>query len=116
MDTGDASRHNPWQPWLKESDPEYRLPLSFAIVAAMGLQAYFAVLAWPLIVIELGLLLELVRQNPRKLKGESPRVRRISWILTGGPARQSDDAGAKHCRCFHGCARNCKSSQRFGLT
>ncbi len=93
MDTGDAPQHNPWQPWLQESDPEYRLPVSFAIVAAMGLQAYFAVLAsttllpvllWPLIVIELGLLLELVRQNPRKLKDESPRVRRISWILTGG--------------------------------
>ena len=80
MDTGDASRHNPWQPWLKESDPEYRLPVSFAIVAAMGLQAYFAVLAptflpfllWPLIVIELGLLLELVRQKSAQAQRREP--------------------------------------------
>ena len=91
MDTTDGSQHTPWQPWLERSDPEYRLPVSFAIVAAMGLQAYFAAIAsttflrfllWPLIAIEFLLLLELVRLNPHKLENESPRVRRISWILT----------------------------------
>lgn len=92
MDTADEPRHNVWQPWLENSEPEYRLPVSLAIFAAMGLQAYFAAIAattflpfllWPLVAVEFLLLLELVRLNPRKLKNESPRARRISWILTG---------------------------------
>jgi uncharacterized membrane protein len=91
MESADGPQHNVWQPWLEKSEPEYRLPVSIAIVAAMGLQAYFAVVApttflrwllWPLIAIEFLLLLELVRLNPHKLKIESPRVRHISWILT----------------------------------
>jgi uncharacterized membrane protein len=92
MDITDGPRHNVWQPWLEKSEPEYRLPVSLAIVVAMGLQAYFAAIApttflrwllWPLIAIEFLLLLELVRLNPHKLEKESPRARCISWILTG---------------------------------
>jgi uncharacterized membrane protein len=81
-----------WQPWLEKAEPEYRLPVSIAILAAMVLQASFAEIAstrflrfiqWPLVVMELVLLVVLVKLNPRKLENESPWVRRMSWMLTG---------------------------------
>ncbi len=80
-----------WQPWLEKSEPEYRLPVSLAIAAAIVLQFAFAEIAstpflrfvqWPLVAFELVLLLLLIRLNPRKLETESPLVRRMSWILT----------------------------------
>ena len=80
-----------WQPWLQESKPEYRLPVSLAITAAMVLQLAFAEIAstpflryvqWPLVAFEFVLLLVLIRLNPQKLENESKPVRRMSWILT----------------------------------
>ena len=80
-----------WQPWLEKSQPEYRLPVSLAIIAAMVLQLAFAEIAstpflryvqWPLVAFEFVLLLVLIRLNPQKLENESTPVRRMSWILT----------------------------------
>lgn len=80
-----------WQPWLEKSKPEYRLPVSLAIIAAMVLQLAFAEIAstpflryvqWPLVAFEFVLLLVLIKLNPQTLENESKSVRRMSWILT----------------------------------
>jgi hypothetical protein len=72
--------------WLKPGAPESRVPVLIAIVAVIVLQRaiperYTVVPRWPLIVLELLLLLVLLIINPLTLSRRTTAGRWASWIL-----------------------------------
>ena len=65
-----AERHMP--SWLRPGDPESRLPVLVALTVAIALQlliprSYTLVPRWPLVVLEVLLLVVLVALNPLRL-------------------------------------------------
>ncbi|MEN3320778.1 MAG: hypothetical protein V7643_4180 [Mycobacterium sp.] len=80
----DAEHHIP--SWLRPGDPESRLPVLFALVAVIGLQlgipkSYTVVPRWPLIALELLLLVVLTWLNPLRLTNATRRGRYATWVL-----------------------------------
>jgi len=79
----DAERHIP--SWLRPGDPESRLPVLAALLAAIALQlaipkSYTVVPRWPLITLEVLLLVVLVVQNPVRLS-RSTRVGKYASLV-----------------------------------
>jgi len=79
----DAERHIP--SWLRPGDPESRLPVLAALLAAIALQlaipkSYTVVPRWPLITLEVLLLVVLVVQNPIRLT-RSTRVGKYASLV-----------------------------------
>jgi hypothetical protein len=79
-----AERHVP--SWLRPGDPENRLPVLFALIAAIALQLaipkiYTVVPRWPLIGLELMLLAVLTWLNPLKLTNATRLGRYATWVL-----------------------------------
>ncbi|MCV7299005.1 hypothetical protein H7J93_05060 [Mycobacterium barrassiae] len=67
--------------WLRSGDPENRIPVLIALLVAIGLQlaiprSYTVVPRWPLIVLEILLVVVLVGLNPLRL---SRRTRSGQW-------------------------------------
>jgi hypothetical protein len=82
---GDAEHHVP--SWLRPGDPESRLPVLLAIVAVIVLQRaipvqYTVVPRWPLIGMELALLVVLIALNPVRLTRSTTIGRWASLLLT----------------------------------
>jgi hypothetical protein len=83
--TSGAERHIP--SWLRPGDAESRLPVLFALVAAIGLQLaitksdYAVVPRWPLITSEVLLLAVLVWLNPVRLSRSTLLGKYASWVL-----------------------------------
>src|SRR3954453_12872892 len=80
----DAEHHIP--SWLRPGDPESRLPVLFALVAVIGLQlgipkSYTVVPRWPLIALELLLLVVLTWLNPLRLTNATRLGRYATWVL-----------------------------------
>jgi uncharacterized membrane protein len=80
----DAEHHIP--SWLRPVDPESRLPVLFALVAVIGLQlgipkSYTVVPRWPLIALELLLLVVLTWLNPLRLTNATRLGRHATWVL-----------------------------------
>ncbi|CAN5437976.1 hypothetical protein BH09ACT7_BH09ACT7_13680 [soil metagenome] len=83
---GDTEHRTP--SWLRPGVPESRVPALIAIVAVIVLQRaiperYTVVPRWPLIVMELLLLLVLLIINPLTLSRRTTAGKWASWILTG---------------------------------
>jgi hypothetical protein len=81
-----ASDHVP--SWLRPGAPESRLPVLFALVAAIGLQlgiprSYTVVPRWPLIGLELLLLVVLTWLNPVRLTRSTLLGKYATWVLLG---------------------------------
>ena len=81
-----ASSHVP--SWLRPGAPENRLPVLFALVAAIGLQlgiprSYTVVPRWPLIGLEVLLLVVLICLNPVRLTRSTLVGKYASWVLLG---------------------------------
>ena len=81
----DAERHVP--SWLQPGDPENRWPVVLAILAAVALQRaiperYTVVPRWPLIAMELLLLVVLLGINPLRLSRKTTIGRWVSLGLT----------------------------------
>jgi hypothetical protein len=81
---GEAERHVP--SWLRPGAPESRLPVLFALVAAMALQlavpARFTLAPrWPLITLEALLLVVLIVLNPIRLTRSTVLGKYTSWVL-----------------------------------
>ena len=79
-----AEHHIP--SWLRPGDPESRLPVLFALVAAIALQlaipkSYTVVPRWPLIGLELLLLAVLTWLNPLRLTNATRLGRYATWVL-----------------------------------
>ncbi len=79
-----AEHHVP--SWLRPGDPESRLPVLFALIAAIALQlaipkTYTVVPRWPLITLELLLLAVLIWLNPVKLTRSTRRGKYATWVL-----------------------------------
>ena len=82
---GEAEQHVP--SWLRPGAPEGRLPVAFAIVVAIILQRaipapYTVVPRWPLVVLELLLLVVLIAINPLRLSRRTTAGRWASLGLT----------------------------------
>ncbi|MFI5508605.1 hypothetical protein ACIA48_14125 [Mycobacterium sp. NPDC051804] len=74
--------------WLRPGDPESRLPVLTALVVAIGLQlaipkSYAVVPRWPLIAMEILLLVVLVGLNPLRLKRRTVFGTWASYLLLG---------------------------------
>jgi hypothetical protein len=72
--------------WLRPGDPESRLPVLFALIAAIALQlaipkSYTVVPRWPLITLELLLLAVLLWLNPVKLTRSTRHGKYATWVL-----------------------------------
>jgi hypothetical protein len=81
-----AEHHVP--SWLRPGDPESRLPALTAIVVAIVLQLlisrhYTLVPRWPLIILEVLLLVVLVVLNPLRLTRSTVIGKYASWVLLG---------------------------------
>jgi len=83
----DAEHHVP--SWLRPGDPENRLPVIFAILAAMALQRAIPVQytipeipRWPLITAELLLVIALLVINPLRLNRQTTIGRWVMIVLT----------------------------------
>ena len=79
-----AEHHIP--SWLRPGDPESRLPVLFALIAAIALQlaipkSYTVVPRWPLITLELLLLAVLLWLNPVKLTRSTRYGKYATWVL-----------------------------------
>lgn len=84
--TSDAENHVP--SWLRPGDPESRLPVLAALIAALALQLaiplnYTLVPRWPLIGAEVLLLAVLVWLNPIRLTRSTLIGRYATWFLLG---------------------------------
>jgi hypothetical protein len=83
----DAEHHIP--SWLRPGDPENRLPVLVALIAAIGLQLaitrsdYAVVPRWPLITAEFLLLALLVWLNPLRLTRSTLLGKYATWVLLG---------------------------------
>ena len=80
----DAEHHVP--SWLRPGDPESRLPVLTALIVAIALQlaipkSYTVVPRWPLIALELLLVIVLVGLNPLRLSRPSVFERWASYVL-----------------------------------
>ena len=80
----DAEHHIP--SWLRPGDPESRLPVLTALVTAIVLQlaipkSYTVVPRWPLIALELLLVVVLVGLNPLRLSRPTSFGRWASYVL-----------------------------------
>jgi hypothetical protein len=84
---GGAERHVP--SWLRPGDPESRLPVLAALIAAIALQLaitktdYAVVPRWPLITLEALLLAVLVWLNPMRLTRSTLLGKYATWVLLG---------------------------------
>lgn len=83
--TGGAEHHVP--SWLRPGDPESRWPVLIAIVAVIVLQRaipvqYTVVPRWPLVALELALLIVLLVVNPVRLTRSTTIGRWASLLLT----------------------------------
>ena len=72
--------------WLQPGNPESRWPVLLALVAAIAMQraipvAYTVVPRWPLIVMELLLLIVLLIMNPVRLSRFTTGGQVVSWVL-----------------------------------
>ena len=72
--------------WLRPGDPESRLPVLTALIVAIGLQlaipkSYAVVPRWPLIAMEILLLIVLVGLNPLRLKRQTTFGTWASYLL-----------------------------------
>ena len=72
--------------WLRPGDPESRLPVLFALVVAIALQlaipkAYTVVPRWPLITLEILLVVVLVGLNPLRLSRRTTFGTWASYVL-----------------------------------
>jgi len=72
--------------WLRPGDPENRLPVLFALVVAIALQlaipkSYTVVPRWPLITLEILLLVVLVGLNPLRLSRRTMFGTWASYVL-----------------------------------
>ena len=81
----DAERHVP--SWLRPGDPESRWPVLIAILAAVAIQhaipeQYTVLPRWPLVVMELTLLLVMLVINPVRLSRPTTIGRWAGLILT----------------------------------
>jgi len=81
-----TERHIP--SWLRPGDPESRLPVLAALVAAITLQLvisrnYTVVPRWPLVVLEVLLLVVLVVLNPLRLTRSTLLGKYATWVLLG---------------------------------
>jgi hypothetical protein len=79
-----AGEHLP--SWLRAAHPESRLPVLCALITAIALQLaiprhYTLVPRWPLITMEVLLLVVLVILNPVRLTGSTQLGRYTSWAL-----------------------------------
>jgi hypothetical protein len=80
-----AEHHIP--SWLRPGDPESRLPVLAALIAAIGLQLaitksdYAVVPRWPLITLEVLLLAVLVVLNPIRLTRSTRLGKYATWVL-----------------------------------
>jgi hypothetical protein len=82
----DAERHVP--SWLRPGNPESRLPVLFALIAAITLQLlisrnYTLVPRWPLIVLEILLLAVLVALTPVRFTRSTVLGKYATWLLLG---------------------------------
>ena len=82
----DAEHHVP--SWLRPGDPESRLPVLAALAAAIALQlaipkSYTVVPRWPLIALELLLVVVLIGLNPLRLTRSTQVGKYASWVLLG---------------------------------
>jgi hypothetical protein len=74
--------------WLRPGNPENRLPVLIALIAAITLQLlisrnYTLVPRWPLIVLEVLLLVVLVALNPVRLTRSTLLGKYATWVLLG---------------------------------
>jgi hypothetical protein len=74
--------------WLRPGDPESRLPVLAALIAAIALQLlisrnYTLVPRWPLVVLEVLLLVVLVALNPLRLSRSTLLGKYATWVLLG---------------------------------
>ena len=81
-----AERHMP--SWLRPGDPESRLPVLVALIVAIALQLlisrnYTLVPRWPLVVLEVLLLVVLVALNPLRLTRSTLLGKYATWVLLG---------------------------------
>jgi hypothetical protein len=79
-----AERHVP--SWLRPGDPESRLPVLAALIVAIALQlaiprSYTVVPRWPLIALEILLVVVLVSLNPLRLSRPTTFGRWASYVL-----------------------------------
>jgi hypothetical protein len=82
----DAERHIP--SWLRPGDPESRVPVLIALIAAITLQLlispnYILLPRWPLITFEVLLLAVLVVLNPVRLTRSTRIGKYTGWVLLG---------------------------------
>ena len=82
---------NEWVPaWLRPGNPESRWPVLLALIAAMALQygiphQYTVIPRWPLIALEVVLLVVLTLINPVRLT-RSTRVGKAAMAAAAGSA------------------------------
>ncbi|MCW2686254.1 MAG: hypothetical protein JWR37_1144 [Mycobacterium sp.] len=81
---GEAEHHVP--SWLRPGDPESRLPVLIALVAVIALQlgipkSYTLVPRWPLISLEVLLIVVLVWLNPLRLTNATRLGKYATWVL-----------------------------------
>jgi hypothetical protein len=74
--------------WLRPGDPESRLPVLAALIVAIMLQLlisrnYTLVPRWPLVVLEVLLLVVLVALNPLRLTRSTLLGKYATWVLLG---------------------------------
>jgi hypothetical protein len=74
--------------WLRPGDPESRLPVLGGLIVAITLQlvisqSYTLVPRWPLVVLEVLLLVVLVVLNPLRLTRSTLLGKYASWVLLG---------------------------------
>jgi len=79
-----AEQHLP--SWLKPGDPENRWPVLLALIAAIVFQRtiperYTLVPRWPLISLEIALVLVLLLINPARLTRSTVTGKYVSWVL-----------------------------------
>lgn len=72
--------------WLRPGDPENRMPVLAALIVAIGLQlaipkSYAVIPRWPLIAMEVLLLIVLVGLNPLRLKRQTTFGTWASYLL-----------------------------------
>ena len=72
--------------WLRPGDPENRMPVLIALIMAIALQlaipkSYAVVPRWPLIALEILLVVVLVGLNPLRLSRQTTFGRWASYVL-----------------------------------
>ncbi|WP_006244717.1 DUF1345 domain-containing protein [Mycolicibacterium tusciae] len=86
MDSTPSSAELSIPSWLRPGDPENRMPVLMALVAAIALQlaipkSYTVVPRWPLIAMEILLVVVLVGINPLRLSRQTTFGRWASYVL-----------------------------------